>query len=170
MKILLLHAQQDDFTYFHHTRTAAIADHLKRLNQDSSLDSQLDYHRQVFNTDTLHMIFATDVQHQVKYKRVGFVNLKYFEGFDRIGLFCIEPEFQNKGIGTLVMTELIRRIDLDNHAALLNVLRGSPAHHLYRRFDFLPYGSDKYAIWYMRKRSITVDEGDGAIGYNVYGK
>ena len=52
---------------------------------------------------------------------------------------AIIPAYQNKGIGSSLITELLAHADLQDRQVALQVLRVNPARALYERFGFLTY-------------------------------
>ena len=152
--LVLAPSEWGDFEYFYELRRETIAPHCLRLGIQWIENFQRKYHWEVFCPENLRMIVVDSV-------RIGFVNVWFHEGNDRVGLFSITPAFQNKGIGSRVMEILVREIDQKNHTSILNVLKGSPAHRMYRKFGYLPYGSYDITVWYSRPRQKPFDEGDG---------
>ncbi len=53
---------------------------------------------------------------------------------------AVYPEYQRRGIGSLMMTELIRMCSGTYSAIILSVRASNPALHFYERFEFTPRG------------------------------
>jgi GNAT superfamily N-acetyltransferase len=64
--------------------------------------------------------------------------------------FYILPEWQNRGLGTLVLKRLLAEAKRRGKVMALSVLKGSPAIQLYLRHGFRPTHADAYEI-YMRQ-------------------
>lgn len=144
----------EDFQYVYNTRKELFTPHLERIGRKWEEPHETEYAKSSFNPETLRSILLNGV-------RIGFCNIRFHEGAERFGNFCIETKFQNKGIGTKIMQMLAREFDKKNRASILNVLKGSPASHLYKRFGYLPYGSDEISVWYMRPRLNAKSTEDG---------
>jgi len=65
----------------------------------------------------------------------GFINIFEHEHELHINRLCIVPEFQSRGIGTALLTELIVSNPSDRHIRL-QVYHRNPAANLYRRLGF----------------------------------
>ena len=85
-------------------------------------------------------------------KPCGFANLylQHFEKFKHTCLFVIviEKEYRNKGIGTVLLEELIKLAKEVHNIEILHleVYDGNPAIHLYEKAGFKKYGYQKKFI------------------------
>jgi ribosomal protein S18 acetylase RimI-like enzyme len=82
---------------------------------------------------------STDVSaHELFYdgeNPIGFINLFEHEHELHINRLCIVPEFQSRGIGTAILTELIVS-NPPGRPIRLQVFPRNPAANLYRRLGF----------------------------------
>ncbi|MBP1975691.1 GNAT family N-acetyltransferase [Cohnella thailandensis] len=67
---------------------------------------------------------------------IGCVALKPKSDEYLLEHFYIRPDYQGKGIGSLVLERLLEQEDVRGKRVTLNVLQGSPARRLYERFGF----------------------------------
>ncbi|MBF4570231.1 GNAT family N-acetyltransferase [Plantibacter sp. VKM Ac-2880] len=63
--------------------------------------------------------------------------------------FYLAPEHQGAGLGTAVLTQVLR--DGDPRPFRLNVLHGSPARRLYERHGFTLEREDDVDVWMVRR-------------------
>jgi GNAT superfamily N-acetyltransferase len=68
---------------------------------------------------------------------VGTVAITEGDGCIEVGQFFIRPEYQNRGIGTSVLTRVLERADLEKAVVRLACLVGNRTETLYRRHGFL---------------------------------
>ena len=69
-------------------------------------------------------------------KPIGTIYIAENENYLEIGQFFILPEYQNKGIGTHVLSQILDRADRSGLTIKLAHLRNNPAAALYRRHGF----------------------------------
>lgn len=67
---------------------------------------------------------------------VGTVDVRELEDRMEIGRFFILPEYQNRGIGSTILDEALRRADAQGLVVRLAFLNGNRAASLYRRNGF----------------------------------
>ncbi|MBD2099956.1 N-acetyltransferase [Leptolyngbya sp. FACHB-261] len=73
---------------------------------------------------------------------IGRVEVDYKEDGVHIGNIQILPEYQSKGIGSLIILKIIRQAQRQEHPVTLQVLKVNPARRLYERLDFVVEGED----------------------------
>ena len=80
------------------------------------------------NSKSIELIYLND-------KLVGFYNgkMKDDKSFE-IGNICIIPEYQNNGIGTAVLKEIL--FENNNRDIILQCFKKNPASELYERMGF----------------------------------
>ncbi|MBM7647793.1 ribosomal protein S18 acetylase RimI-like enzyme [Bacillus ectoiniformans] len=69
--------------------------------------------------------------------RVGRLLLSSDENKLRILDITIHPEYQNKGIGTFILKEMMETACVNQQSVRLSVLNGNPAQRLYERLGFV---------------------------------
>jgi ribosomal protein S18 acetylase RimI-like enzyme len=67
----------------------------------------------------------------------GFVAIVDERDHIRLLELCVEPRSQNRGIGSFILSETIRRADARSLPVRLRVLHENRAIKLYNRFDFV---------------------------------
>ncbi|MEV6104068.1 GNAT family N-acetyltransferase [Streptomyces sp. NPDC051940] len=65
--------------------------------------------------------------------------------------FFLDPRLQGRGIGSAVLSRLLRRCDEDSVRVRLNVLQGSPARRLYERHGFTFVSEDPIDVYLVRE-------------------
>lgn len=87
-------------------------------------------------------------------KPIGMTNL-YLNGFKKLRHQClfsitINEAYRGKGVGTFLMTELIRYAKEKWQIEILHleVYEGNPAIHLYQRMGFTQYACHDHFVWY----------------------
>ncbi|WP_327655514.1 GNAT family N-acetyltransferase [Streptomyces sp. NBC_00483] len=72
--------------------------------------------------------------------------------------FFLDPELHGQGVGGAVLRELLERCDRERAPVRLNVLRGSPARHLYERHGFTVESEDPVDVFMARRPATTAPE------------
>jgi ribosomal protein S18 acetylase RimI-like enzyme len=121
-------AKPEDFDYFYDLRHKTMLEHFQGAGKVWD-DAELGRHRLSFNPNTLRMIHYLG-------QRVGFVDISPRGDDIRISLFCIEPDHQNRGIGTEVTHRIIRAAEGRRQNIIRDVLNGNRAARLYERLGF----------------------------------
>jgi ribosomal protein S18 acetylase RimI-like enzyme len=73
---------------------------------------------------------------------IGRVEVDYKEDGVHIGNIQILPEHQNKGIGSLIILEIIGQPQRQERPVTLQVLKVNPARRFYERLGFVVEGED----------------------------
>lgn len=73
---------------------------------------------------------------------IGRIELNYKPDEVRIGNIQILPEYQSKGIGSLIMLKIIRQAQQQKQGVTLQVLKVNPARRFYERLGFVVEGED----------------------------
>lgn len=73
---------------------------------------------------------------------IGRVEVDYREDGVHIGNIQILPEHQNKGIGSLIILNIIRQAQRHERPVTLQVLKVNPARRFYERLGFVVEGED----------------------------
>lgn len=143
MDLELIRANENDKQYLFNLRKLTMVEHLEKAGLYLSDDEHL--LRLNENYDCLHLIINAG-------KRLGAVKYQMFEEKLIIMQIQVHPSFQGKGIGKLVMQQLISLAKLRD--VELSVLKDNPAQLLYQRLGFVAYDEDEYEI-FMRFRHLN---------------
>ena len=81
---------------------------------------------------------------------IGFYNGMSFEDKFEIGNICIIPEYQNKGIGTAILKELLEK-NVDKNVTL-QYFKSNPVGRLYERLGFKVVGETEYHYQMMKDK------------------
>ena len=71
-----------------------------------------------------------------------------------LGHFYVEPQFQNRGIGSIVLSRFLTEADVRHKPVELTVLKNNPARGLYERFGFVVVGDDEMKYHMRREHGI----------------
>ena len=83
-------------------------------------------------------------------KDIGWIQTRAEGPVLNLFQFYIAPEFQNRGIGTLVLKRLMGEAKRRGKVIALSAMKGSPVIRLYQRHGFRSLHADAYKI-YMRQ-------------------
>jgi GNAT superfamily N-acetyltransferase len=83
-------------------------------------------------------------------KDVGWIQTRAEGAVLNLFQFYVAPEWQGRGVGTLVLKRLMREAKRRGKVIELSVMKGSPAIRLYQRHGFRVTHADAYKI-YMRQ-------------------
>lgn len=73
---------------------------------------------------------------------IGFYNEVVVEDKYEIGNICIAPEYQNKGLGTAILKELLKKNT--DKSVTLQYFKSNPVGRLYERLGFKIIGETEY--------------------------
>ena len=143
MQITFRRAINADLDFLDDLHTACMQQHVKRVY---SWNPQL--FRQTFNPQFIEIILLNQVvvgmvQIVKKHKEIYLANL------------LVSPNFQNLGIGSLVLKKLIKQAETLQMPVTLQVLKKNPAKRLYERFGFMVI--QKTSTHYIMKRTNQIN-------------
>ncbi|MFD2158303.1 GNAT family N-acetyltransferase [Rubritalea tangerina] len=78
---------------------------------------------------------------------IGMLKVQRHDDFIYLADILIKPEFQNRGLGTSLILELISEAKQKNIPLKLRVLRVNPVRSLYDRLGFTVVAEDEYAVF-----------------------
>jgi putative hydrolase of the HAD superfamily len=84
-------------------------------------------------------------------KPIGTILVTEVGEYYKIRQFFILPEYQNRGIGTYILKNILDKADRSGRLTRLTCLKNSPAASLYHRHGFHTTGSDEYFNYMERK-------------------
>ena len=82
---------------------------------------------------------------------IGTISLEEKTGCLEIGMFYILPEYQNKGIGSYLLEDILDNSDKAGSIVELEVLKVNPAVSLYQRYGFEIVDSNEHMYQMERK-------------------
>jgi GNAT superfamily N-acetyltransferase len=83
----------------------------------------------------------------------GFFMLKPSSGCLTLEHLYVHPQFQGRGVGSLVLRHIFHTADHERLALHVGALRDSPANRFYARHGFIRVREDEYDIYYRRPPS-----------------
>ncbi len=82
---------------------------------------------------------------QVNNQDIGALKVEYLDECIYLADLVINPNFQNKGIGTRILKSLIVKAKQKSFPIRLKVLKGNPARNLYERHGFRLIENQEYS-------------------------
>jgi ribosomal protein S18 acetylase RimI-like enzyme len=135
-------AKPEDLDTFLSIWLEGLRPHIERLHKWDE-EAEREYNKKQFNSETLQRIILDD-------KIVGFINLRPADySTISLGLFCIHKNYRNMKVGTTAFELALKQCA--GRCVFLNVLKLSPAVHLYKRFNFKYSHSDDISHYYMKE-------------------
>ncbi|MDX9689403.1 MAG: GNAT family N-acetyltransferase [Proteobacteria bacterium] len=137
--------QESDFEDFKRLRKQVIREHTDRQGLPWDEEAEDVYHRELFDAEGMRAV-------SFKGQRVGYVGVREDKANDTvvIGRLCIEPDFQNKGIGTQVFEKIFAELQNKGKRFFLDVLLQNYATRLYEQLGFIRVGEDDKLAYYQR--------------------
>ena len=121
-------ADDDDFEFSYHVKKAAEGDLIRKtFGWDEAF--QRDFHRKDWTKKRPSIIKYDD-------EPIGTVAVTESAGQIEIGQFFILPEYQSRGIGTIVLQRALQKADEIGAVTTLAFLKGNRAESLYQRNGF----------------------------------
>ncbi len=114
--ITFTQATANDFEYFYALRKRTMYEHFINAGKGWDDKEERGNHTNSFNSETLRFIYLGG-------KRIGCIDVAPKGSNLRISLFCIEPQLQNKGVGTQVLQTVINEAKQNDKALVLDVLK-----------------------------------------------
>ncbi len=127
MQYSLRKATWDDFEYLNELVTDNMKGHVIKVSTWN-----VDLFRENYDPETIDVI-------EVENKAIGFTKLVH--NFDELYLAEIQIDrvYQNRGIGTSIISSAIAESEKLVKKITLNVIKGNPAEYLYKRLGFEIY-------------------------------
>jgi ribosomal protein S18 acetylase RimI-like enzyme len=140
MDIALRAATENDFAYCWGIYAAESAGLIHALNVDKA--AQADYFKKRWASQETRIITLAGID-------IGWLQTRPQDGALFLAQFFIDPAFQNRGIGTVVMKCLVHEAEDTGQVMTLSVVRINPAQRLYKRLGFYVTHEDESKA-YMR--------------------
>lgn len=133
--IALQKANKKDLDFLLQLRKKTIAIHL--ASAGINLSDQEHLERVKYQFENAYVI-------RLEQERIGLI--KYRELKEVVELLQIQllPEFQSKGIGTIILDQLVEIVKPKGKDLFLKVLKDNPAKKLYIRYGFKHQGEDEH--------------------------
>lgn len=80
-------------------------------------------------------------------KDVGVTTFKETDDYYQVGLIIIHPDYQNKGIASLIINKYIKTAKTKNKRIIIKTYKENPAQNLYKRLGFEVYKKDDTHIY-----------------------
>ncbi len=127
--IELRQAIMEDYTFFNKLKQKTLKEYIsKTWGWDEKW--QKNYHSQNFKPELLKIILKTG-------KKIGCISIIEEENQFFLSIIEILPKYQNQGIGTSLITELISKATSRNKSVYLQVLKtNEKAQKLYKNLGF----------------------------------
>ncbi len=124
----LRQATEDDLDFLYHLHVATMREYVAAVyGWDDAFQER--YFKERFDPPSSCIIV-------VEGQDVGMVRAVEEEGELFISHIHVLPEYQNRGIGTAVLKDILRGAEERGLPVALRVLRGNPAKRLYQRLGF----------------------------------
>lgn len=118
-------ATEIDLDFLDWMHTVCMKDHVDRI-----YPWKPHLFRQTFNPSSIQLILVDDIE-------VGMLQTEQHNDELYLGNLLILPAFQNRGVGTAVLQDLLNKSSLLNLSIKLQVLKQNPAKRLYERLGFM---------------------------------
>ena len=89
---------------------------------------------------------------RVEGRDAGFLSVEHREDYVYLGNVALLPDFQNRGIGAVVVRDVITQAEESALSVRLQVLKSNPARRFYERLGFTPYGETETHFQMLRPR------------------
>jgi GNAT superfamily N-acetyltransferase len=133
-RINIIPVTQNDYCFYYYVRKETVREYIeKTYGWDSKV--QKENHRKYFNINmqNKHII-------ELECKKIGLLN--YIEEINCIEIdqLFILPKYQNKGIGSIILKEIINTGKNKNKPIILEVLKSNiKAQRFYNKLGFIEY-------------------------------
>src|SRR4030042_5002082 len=125
-------------------KTVPAADSHREFSYQAKKAAEGDYITQIWGWDEVLQRKLHEEAWQQKHpsiilydgKAIGTIYVLETDGFIEIGQFFILPEYQNKGIGSYLLKNILAKADRLPRISKLACLKNTPAISLYRRHGF----------------------------------
>lgn len=130
MRYTLRQATEDDYDFLYRLHAATIREAVEAtFGPWDEAFQQADF-AENFEPDACQIIV-------VEGRDVGVLKVEEREGHVFLALIEIAPDFQNKGLGSQVIGDVLSQAQAQGKTVKLHVLKGNPrAHRLYERLGF----------------------------------
>ncbi|MNR90298.1 Acetyltransferase (GNAT) family protein [compost metagenome] len=143
MEISFAPAVADDFEELLALRIAAMHESLLRIGRFDPARARERFLSGFSPADTRYILLDQ--------QRTGFVVLKHNAEHILLDHLYIHPDYQGRGIGSAVLTEVFRDADVRALPLHVGALRASRANHFYRQHGFVLSAEEEWDVYYIRQ-------------------
>ncbi|MBP2617955.1 GNAT family N-acetyltransferase [Chryseobacterium jejuense] len=129
-------ATENDIDYLLDLRIKTMVPHYAASNLPTDRETTLN--RILDQFDKAHIIFMDNLP-------IGLLKLDRAESDINIMQLQIDPTQQGKGLGRMILTDILKEASETGKTASLSVLKTNQAQHLYSSLGFKIVGEDEYA-------------------------
>lgn len=141
--IKIIHADESYYEFFFQLKKAAMGPYVEKIwGWDEKIQQK--HHAADWQEKRPGIILYGN-------QPIGSILVTSEDNHIHIGRFYILPEFQNKGIGTYILKDVLVKADKAKQSTTLAVLRINPAISLYKRYGFTVTGSNEHQYLMERK-------------------
>lgn len=133
MEITFHQAREGDFEFLWELHKATM-----KIYVDETWGWDEEFQKKYFNTQFDPIAIELIIYKNTK---IGAIEIRERDRVLYISNFKILPRFRNKGIGTIILKELIKTSDNKQKPMKLQVLKVNPARQLYIRSGFKTFGN-----------------------------
>jgi ribosomal protein S18 acetylase RimI-like enzyme len=127
---VLRRASADDSVALYALHRAALGSYIIAIYGPWDDSAQRSFHRAWFDPDRLWVIESGG-------QLIGVLDYTFHDDHVELRRITIHPDYQNRGIGTSVLTDLLARADERGLPTTLEVFDVNPAIRLYERLGFI---------------------------------
>jgi ribosomal protein S18 acetylase RimI-like enzyme len=124
-------------------RVAAMRESLERIGRFDPIRARERFLSSFDPTTTRHIV--------VDGLRVGFFVVRTAAGEMHVEHLYIEPRYQGRGLGAVVLAEILRDADRQRLDVRLGALKESASNRFYIRHGFEPVAQGDWDIYYVRR-------------------
>lgn len=144
-RIRFLPARAEDFENLVILRIAAMRESLERIGRFDPARARERLRDSFWPEHTFHIVLDEHA--------IGFYTFRPVECTLELVHFYIHPAFQNQGIGSFVLSNLITQAERRRMPIRLGALRESVSNAFYLRHGFVKTSEDEWDIHYVRKNT-----------------
>lgn len=139
----------EDFEELAAIRIAAMRESLERVGRFDPERAKARLRNSFFPEHTRFIVSGT--------ARAGFYSLRPTPEGGQLDHLYVHPQFQGRGIGTVVMREIFRDADRQHLSIFVGALKESASNRFYLRLGFSKTGESEWDIYYRRLPSAVAE-------------
>jgi ribosomal protein S18 acetylase RimI-like enzyme len=131
-------ATENDIDYLLDLRTKTMVPHYAESNL--STDRETTLQRVLYQFEKAHIIFHD-------HRRVGLLKVNETKDKTEVIQLQIDPEFQGRGLGKIILQDILDKALETGKKVWLSVLKTNKAQHLYTSLGFKIIGEDEHSYF-----------------------